>query len=207
MRKVQRKLLLIPVGLLTALTAAALAVFVRGSWSDTERRVPAEPGAEPVCYVYQNAAAEKEVRCAIRLAAPMDEVWAVITDYEHFGDICSCVHAARIAHEPDGNCRLEARANALPPGQMPFAVEMRHEQLLHQYVSSWDEPTGELLVNRGQWVLTPLTPHETLLEVSLEIQVRHVPTFILRNLSFGRLREVALAVERRLRDGPSGKTW
>jgi uncharacterized membrane protein len=199
--------LFIPAGLLAVVAAATLAALVRGSWSDAERRVPAEPGGEPVCYVHQNSDVEKEVRCAVRLAAPMDEVWAVITDYEHFGDICSCVHAARIEHEPNGICRLEARANSLPPGQMPFEVEMRHKQLLHQYQSSWDQPSGELLVNRGQWVLTPLSPRETLLEVSLEIQVRHVPTFILRNLSFGRLRAVAMAVERRLRDGPSGKTW
>jgi len=199
--------LLIPIGLLAVLTAATLSAFVRGTRAETERRVPADIADEPVCYVYQNAAAEKEVRCAIRLAVPMDEVWAAITDYEHFGDICSCIHADQITHEPDGSCRLKARANSVPPGQLPFAVEMRHEQMLDQYVSSWDQPSGEVLVNRGQWMLTPVAPRETLLEVSLEIQVRHVPTFILRNLSLGRLRGVALSVQRRLRDGPSGKKW
>ncbi len=90
---------------------------------------------------------------------------------------------------------------------MPFTVEMRHEQMLQQYVSSWDQPSGELLVNRGQWILTPVGMRETMIEVSLEIHVRRVPTFILRNISLGRLREVALALDRRLRDGPSGKKW
>ena len=56
-------------------------------------------------------------------------------------------------------------------------------------------------------MLTPLGPRETLLEVSLEVQVRRVPTFVLRNLSLGRLREVGLAVARRMREGPSGKPW
>jgi hypothetical protein len=189
------------------MAALTLVLFVRGTWADTERRIPTGIDDAPVCYVRQDASGEKEVCCAVRVAAPMDEVWEAITDYEHFGDICTCVHADRIAHEPDGRCRLEARANSISPGQIPFAVEMRHEQMLDQYVSSWDQSSGEVLVNRGRWVLTPLGPRETLLEVSMEVQVRRVPTFVVRNLSLGRLREVGLALARRMREGPSGKPW
>lgn len=207
MRQPRRRWLILPIGLLLLMAALTLVLFVRGTWADTERRIPAGIDEGPVCYVHQDASGEKEVCCALRVAAPMDEVWEAITDYEHFGDICTCVHADRIAHEPDGRCRLEARANSISPGQIPFAVEMQHEQMLDQYVSSWDQPSGEVHVNRGRWVLTPLGPRETLLEVSLEVQVRHVPTFVLRNLSLGRLREVGLAVARRMREGPSGKPW
>jgi hypothetical protein len=207
LRRYRRKLLFILTALLTVMAAVTLGAFVRGTWADGERRVPLSIAEGPVCYLYRDSTGEKEVRCAIRLPVPMDEVWSAITDYEHFGDICSCIHAEQITHEPDGLCRLEARANSLPPGQMPFAVEMRHEQKLNQYVSSWDQSSGELLVNRGQWILTPVGPRETLLEVSLEIQIRRVPTFLLRNMSMSRLRDAALAVDRRLRDGPSGKTW
>ena len=207
MRRPRRKLLFLLIALSTVMALVTLGAYVRGTWADTQQRVPANLGEGPVCYIYQDSSGEKEVRCAIRLSVPMDEVWSAITDYEHFGDICSCIHAEKIIHEPDGLCRLEARANAIPPGQMPFAVEMRHEQKLEQYVSSWDQPSDEILVNRGQWILTPLGPRETLLEVSLEIQIRRIPTFILRNISRSRLRDAALAVDRRLRDGPSGKTW
>ncbi|HWG47525.1 MAG TPA: hypothetical protein VN688_32480 [Gemmataceae bacterium] len=206
MRRPRRKLLLTLSVLLTVMAVVTLALFARGTWA-SERRVPAGIAEGPVCYVHQDSTGEKEVRCAIRLPVPMDEVWAALTDYEHFGDICSCIHAEQTTHEPDGLCRLKARANSLPPGQMPFAVEMRHEQKLDQYISSWDQSSGALLVNRGQWILTPMGPRETLLEVSLEIQIRRIPTFILRNISMGRLRDAALAVDRRLRDGPSGKTW
>jgi hypothetical protein len=48
---------------------------------------------------------------------------------------------------------------------------------------------------------------ETLLAISLEVQVRGVPTFLLRNLSRHRLCEVLRAVERRLREGPAGRPW
>lgn len=207
MPRPRRRWLLLPIGLLLVMASATLGLFVRGTWADTHRRIPAGIEEEPICYVRQLAGEDKEVCCALRLAAPMDEVWTTITDYEHFGDICACVHADRIAHEPDGRCRLEARAKSVPPGQLPFTVEMRQEQMLNQYTSSWDQSSGEVLVNRGRWVLTPLGPRETLLEVSLEVQVRRVPTFILRNLSLGRLREVGLAVARRLREGSTGKPW
>jgi hypothetical protein len=207
LRRVRRKWLLLPAGLLLLMLILTLGAFVRGTWADTERRIPATLADGPVCHVYQGEDGAKEVRCAIRLASSMDEVWEAITDYVHFGDICSCIHADRIAHEPDGSCQLEARVLTLSPGWMPFAVQMRNEQKLHQYTSSWDQPSGSVTVNRGRWTLTELGPRETLLEVSLEIQVQRIPTFILRNLSLGRLREVALNVQRRMRDGPSGKPW
>ena len=207
MRRLGRRWLCLPIGLLLLMATGTLMLWVRGAWADTQRRIPGAIEDGPVCYVHEDAHGEKEVRCAVRLAAPLDEVWQTITDYEHFGDICSCVHADRIAHDPDGRCRIEARANSVSPGQMPFTVEIHNEQLLDQYTSSWDQPSGNVLVNRGRWVLTPLGPHETLLEVSLEVQVRRVPTFILRNLSLGRLREVGLAVARRLHDKSEGKPW
>jgi hypothetical protein len=207
LRRLRRSRLMLPIGLLLVMAVVTLALFVRGTWADTERRIPAGIEDGPLCYVHQDARGDKEVCCAIRLSAPMDEVWEAITDYEHFGDICSCVHADRVAYEPDGSCRLEARANSVSPGQMPFAVQMRHDQMLDQYSSCWDQPSGDVLVNRGRWTLTPLGPRETLVEVSLEVQVRRVPTFILRNLSLDRLREVGLAVARRMREGPAGKSW
>jgi hypothetical protein len=43
--------------------------------------------------------------------------------------------------------------------------------------------------------------------LSLEVQVRGIPTFILRNLSLHRLHQVVLAVEHRLGTGPTGKKW
>lgn len=169
MRPLYRGRTLLPLGLL-GVAAALIAFVVRGTWAEP-RRAPSALGEGPICYVRQDAPGEKEVCCALRLAAPLDEVWEAITDYEHFGDICECVHAERIEHEPDGRCRLSARANTVLAGQLPFAVEMHNEQSLEQYIASWDQPSGETQVNRGRWVLTPLGPRETLLEISMEIQI------------------------------------
>ena len=197
--------------LLPAVPAALLvgalgAAFVRGAWPE-EGRDPAGVADGPVCAVCRTPGGGKEVRCALRLPYTMDRVWEVVTDYDHYGDVCDCIRADAVRHEPDGRCRLAARARSLLAGEVPFAVELLPEQNLDEYVISWDRPDGRVLVNRGRWRLRPVGRAETLVALSLEVQVRGVPTFVLRNLSLHRLREVVRALERRLRDGPSGKTW
>jgi hypothetical protein len=194
-------------GLLLGLALAVLAAaFVRGTLAQTPR-VPAAVEEGLVCQVVETPEEGRHVRCTKLLAFPLEAVWAAVTDYDNFGDICSCLQAGIIDHEPDGRCRLEARARSGLGGSVPFEVELRHEQGLFEYVSSWDEASGDVLVNRGRWVLTPQGPTHTLVSLRLEVQVRHVPTFILRNLSLHRLTEVVRAVERRLQTGSPGKPW
>jgi hypothetical protein len=201
----RRRRLLVAGALASSFLAVALAALARGTRAEDAQ--PDPEGALPVCTVCRAPGGGKEVRCAARLPYALDRVWEAVTDYDHYGDICECINADEVRHEPDGLCRIDARARSLLSGEVPFAVEMRHEQNLDEYVASWDEPSGWVEVNRGRWRLRPAGPSETLVSLSLEVQVRGVPTFVLRNLSLHRLREVVLALERRLRDGPSGKTW
>jgi hypothetical protein len=207
MRGTRRRWCLLLSAVPAALAIGALGVaLVRGTWAEAPRD-PSTAAARPVCQVCAAPGGGKEVRCAARLPYPLEQVWETVTDYDHYGDICECLHADDIRHEPDGRCRVAARARSLLGGEVPFAVELRHEQNLDEYVVSWDRPDGRVVVNRGRWQLRPAGRSETLVSLSLEVQVSGVPTFLLRNLSRGRLREVVLAVERRLRNGPSGKTW
>ncbi len=207
MRGSRRHLSLLLSALPAALVGGALALaLVRGTWAEAPRDPP-NAGDGPVCQLCPAPGGGKEVRCAARLPYPLEQVWEAVTDYDHYGDICECLHADDVRHEPDGRCRVAARARSPLGGEVPFAVELRREQNLDEYVVSWDQPYGRVVVNRGRWQLRPAGTSETLVSLSLEVQVRGVPTFVLRNLSRGRLRDVVLAVERRLRDGPSGKTW
>ncbi len=206
-RRRRRRLLLIPGTLLGLVLLLVLAAFVRGTWADEAPRDPATVAEGPLTQVVRGPDGGKEVRCAVRLPFAVEEVWAAVTDYDNFGDICECIQAQMIHHEPDGTCRLEARARSGLPGTVPFAVDLRHERTLDRYLSSWDEAGGRVQVNRGRWELTPAGPRETLVALSLELEVEGVPTFVLRNLSLGRLREVVLGLERRLRTGSQGKPW
>jgi hypothetical protein len=206
-RRRLRRLLLVPGALVGLLGLLTLGAFVRGTWADSQPRVPATVEEGPVCQVYDSPEDGRQVRCALLLPYTLEEVWQVVTDYDNYGDICSCIRADQIVHEPDGRCLLEAKADSGLASRVPFAVELRHDQELFRRVVSWDQPDGNVLVNRGKWVLTPDGPGRTLLVLSLEVQVRGVPTFVLRNQSLHRLREVVLGVERRLRTGGTGKKW
>jgi hypothetical protein len=203
----RRRLLLISGTLLGLVLLFVLAALVRGTWAEEAPRDPATVAEGPLAQVVGGPGGGKEVRCALRLPFAIEAVWAAVTDYDNFGDICECIQAQKIHHEPDGTCRLEARARSGLPETVPFAVDLRHERTLGRYVSSWDEAGGRVQVNRGRWELTPIGPQETLVALSLEVEVEGVPTFVLRNLSLSRVREVVLGLERRLRTGLQGKPW
>jgi ribosome-associated toxin RatA of RatAB toxin-antitoxin module len=184
-----------------------LAAFVRGSWADSAPLMPASVQSGPVCHLYEMPREGKQVRCAMLLPYSLDQVWAAVTDYDNYGDICPYVHAAEVTHDPNGTCHIDGAAESSLSGDIHFAADVRHEQLLDRYSTTWDQPSGNVLVNRGHWILTPKGRSETLLELTLEVQMRNIPTFILRNISMHRLPEVVRAVEHRLRTKAAGKKW
>ena len=198
--------LVIPAVVLALVVAVALGVFVRGTNAETTPYEPVSVSEGPIARVVQMTDGTKTVCAAIRLPFALEEVWEVITDYDHYGDICSFLRATDLTRGPDG-CKVVGRAKTPLPGDMPFTLELKHEQELFEYRSTWDDTSGDVLVNRGGWVARPIGDRETLLLIRLEVQVRGVPTFILRNLSRYRLCEVLRAVQHRLTDGPSGKSW
>jgi hypothetical protein len=205
-RAVIRGLLLVPGGLLALLVAVLVAAAVRGTWSDDGPRDPTT-ATSPVVQVLRTPEGGRLVRCARRLAFPLDEVWSVVTDYENLGDVCTCVLGDHIDHDPAGTCRLEARARSGLPGYVPFTVQMQHDRGLDCYAAWWDESGARVKVNRGRWELTPAGRHETVVALSLEVEVRGLPTFLLRNLSLRRLPDVLVGLERRLQHGGPGQKW
>jgi hypothetical protein len=201
-----RRRLLLPALLVLLIAALALGLFVRGTHALAAPREPASTSEGPVASVVRLPDGSRDVCAAIRLAYPMDEVWEVITDYDHYGDVCELIHDARMERGPDGGT-IAGLARTPLPRDVPFTIELKHEQELFEYRSTWDQASGDVLVNRGGWIARPVGPRETLLLIRQELQMRSVPTFLLRNLSRYRLCEVLRAVKRRLEQGPQGKPW
>jgi hypothetical protein len=188
-----------------ALLAGVLAV--RGTWADERPRLPERVEEGAVCHVCESPGQGKHVRCAMLMPFALEEVWAAITDYEHLGDVCPCLEFREVQREPDGTCRVRAAASSGLPETVPFALEVRHEQNLFQYVSTWDQPSGDVTVNRGGWTLTARGPSLTLVELAVEVQMNHVPTFVLRNINLRRVAETVRGVEQRLRTGAPPEKW
>src|SRR6266851_4931562 len=85
--------------------------FVRGTVAHAPS-VPTSIDDGPVCQVVETREEGRHVRCSILLPFSLEEIWGAITDYENFGDICSCIQAAALVHEPDGRCRIDAQAQS-----------------------------------------------------------------------------------------------
>jgi hypothetical protein len=204
----------VPLGLAAVLVIAGLGVVVRGTWAARVAVDPVSVAEGPVCQLVEDGDRGIVARCAVRLPHPPDEVWAAITDYENYGDICPYVHAGQIDYDPAGPTRIDACAASGLGWSVPFTAQMRFEQNLDEYASSWDEPPqGDVLVNRGRWIVLPVGARETLLSLHMEVQVRGVPDFLMRQLSLHRVEAVVRGVERRLTEprpqgsGEPGKKW
>ena len=75
------------------------------------------------------------------------------------------------------------------------------EPVLNGEEASWAARTG----GRGGWTLTAKGPSLTLVELAVEVQMNHVPTFVLRNINLRRVAETVRGVDQRLRTGSSEK--
>src|SRR5258707_1053358 len=119
-------LLVPPFGLVGLALLAALVFFVHGTRPDDTPGGPTRCEEPPITQLLRGADGSLGAGCAVLLPHPLEEVWLAITDYEHYGDICSHVQASRIQYDPAGPTRIEA---ATPTGLgrcIPFAVTMRY---------------------------------------------------------------------------------
>ncbi len=195
-----RKRVVIP-SLIGVLLLIALAVaVVRGTWADRETRNPSSSAEGPLTQLYQTPDGHKQARCALVIDRPIERVWAVVTDYDHFAAIFPMVASASAERAPDGRYRLTGVATS-PLGSWEFTAHVRHDELPIQKVASWDEPSGRLTVNRGSWTLTLLGADRTLLVYALEVEVPPYPAFVVRNVLLSRVDGAVRAVARRATGG------
>jgi uncharacterized protein YndB with AHSA1/START domain len=177
-----------------------LAAYIRGTWADTAPRNPTSPADGVVCQLLQTPDGAKQVRCAAVLDAAPESVWRVVTDYEHFPEVFPTIATATARPLGDGRNHLTFGLST-PIGQLPVEAEIRHEETPDRFVASWDQPSGQVVVNRGSWVVTPAGSGRTLLVYTLDVKVRPYPDFVVRNVLLSRQPSIVDAVRRRVTGG------
>jgi hypothetical protein len=189
----------VPAVLLTLLVLLLAWGALRGTWADTVPRNPASSAEGVVAQLYQTADGRKQVRLAAMLDYPLEDVWAVVTDYEHFAEIFPFVQSAQATPSPDGRFHDVKGVVSTWVGEWPFEARVRHDEYLNDCVALWDQPSGDLTVNRGSWTVLRYGAGKTLLIYTLELEVRPYPTVVVRNALLSGLKPVVGAVEKRLR--------
>jgi ribosome-associated toxin RatA of RatAB toxin-antitoxin module len=189
--------LLVPAALLALVLAVVAVAYARGTWADTAPRDPASPSDGPVSQVLQTPDGGKQVRSAILLPYPREQVWQVVTDYAHYGDFLPYLTDLEVT-PAEGGCHMKGQAKSALPGWWPFAIDIHEEQTPQRWSAGWDQAGDPVRVNKGGWELTPAGEGQTKLVLHLETEVRGTPTFLIRNAYLHRLKEVLRAVERRV---------
>jgi hypothetical protein len=193
-RRHLRKRLLIPLALAVVLAVVLVAAVVRGTWADTTPKNPATAADGIVTQLYQAPDGHKQVRCAVILDYPAEEVWATVTDYDHYAAIFPTLESVRAEPAADGGHHLTGTARSVL-GNWPFDVVFRNdEDAGKKYVASWDGGSGAVRVLRGSWTVTPAGPGQTLLVFTSEAEVAGYPNWAVRNVLLSRQPRVVAAV-------------
>jgi uncharacterized protein YndB with AHSA1/START domain len=188
-----RKRILVPAAFLGLALLVLGALWVRGTVASTSERNPASPSDGVLTQLFLAADGRKVVRCAALLDHPPARVWKAVTDYADFERIFPTVSAVTTGVEADGRHRFACQVSSIL-GTWPVDIRIRHEEAVGKLVASWDEPTGDVAVNRGNWTLVPAPADRTLVVYTLDVEVRPFPAFLVRAVLLSRQKTVLEAL-------------
>jgi uncharacterized membrane protein len=196
-----RKRIVLPAVAIAVLILLFGGIWLRGTVASAEEKNPASSTEGVLTQLYLARDGRKVVRCAVVLDRPMEEVWKAVSDYDNFERIFPTIEEVRTNVEPDGRHRLQCNVTSIL-GTWPIDVRIRHESSPERRTASWDEPTGNVIVNRGSWTLSPADQGKTLVIYTLDVEVRPFPDALVRAVLLSRQKTVVEALARHL-DKPS----
>lgn len=191
--KLLRKRVLVPAALFLSAALLAFILVLRGSWASPEKEVPG-PG-RPVTQIWLQPDGRKVVLGGLVVERPLDRVWSVVSGYADFPKVFPTIVKAESNVEPDGRHRLRADVEASWLGVWPVDILIRHDEKGDVRAASWDQPTGDILRNRGSWVLTKLDEGRTRVEYLLDVEIRRTPDWFVRAILRGRQKGILRALD------------
>lgn len=180
------------------LCALSLTLVVRGTLVSGEVVTPASSKDGASKQLLAGPEGKKRVRYARVLDHAPDAVWGAITAYADYPEIFGRVSQATSA-SVGSETRVNMTVTSGVYGDWPFEIFLKEETAPGKRVLSWDQPSESLTVNRGSWTVTPVAPSSTLVVYEVEIEVRRVPLFFVRNVLLTRVREPVRSVDRWLK--------
>jgi carbon monoxide dehydrogenase subunit G len=192
-----KKRLVIPAAFLGLALIVFGAVWVRGTAASDVEKNPASSADGVLTQLFLAPDGRKVVRCAALLDHPLPRVWSAVTDYARFETIFPTVRGVQSSVEPDGRHLFRCEVTSIL-GTWPVEVRIRHQEEPGKHVASWDEPSGDITVNRGNWTLLPASADRTLVVYTLDVEVRGFPAFLIRAVLLSRQKTVVEALRSHL---------
>ncbi len=192
-----KRRLWIPGLLFLGMTSALVWAIIHGNWS------PALPeptrSSEGVRCGYESLPdGGKAVKCAFVVDKPMRSVKGMITDYNRFDKLFPYLRSAKGIPQGGDQIRFVGTAHYTSYDSFDFEVLITHHEGLSDFTASWDSPSKYLAKNKGNWNLHYLDSQHTLVTYTLELQVKGIPSFIIRNLLIDQVPQVAEAAKKNI---------
>ena len=189
----------IPLVLLAIFLLVAVGFFIRGTWADTQERDPSSIADSPVVQLLRKPNGNVVVRGAIRIDARPTEVWSVVTGYDQHSKFLPYISKVEATPRNDGRIKVAGVAHSRIWGDWPFDALTLHDASPADglFTASWSEDNvDDFEVNRGAWGVKPIDRNQSqsLLTLTLQIELKKYPNFIVRNVLMDRLPSVLTAM-------------
>lgn len=191
-----RKRIWIPSVLLALLVFGGTWLWWRGTSADTVERNPASAADGAITQLLTQGG-RTFVRCAIIVPAQPEAVWKVVTDYDSHPEFIRYIAELSSQKLDDGRVRLTGVAHSRLWGDFPFESDVTHAEKPAQgeYAASWhEEGKSGFLVDRGAWTVKRLDADQSLLIITLQMELQGYPNFLVRNILMDRVGAIVQSV-------------
>ena len=194
-----RKRIYIPLLLFILLIAAGVFFCLRGTQADVVEKNPSTREDGTVTQLFEKTNGNVVIRCGIVVDAPPKDVWAVVTDYNSQGDFVPYVSQVAGTKLKDGRYKIDGIAHSRLWGDWPYESTVTNTEKPNEgeYHSTWNEVDHDVFkVSRGSWNVKPTdqAKTQTLLVLTLQIELKDYPNFIVRNIIMDRLHTIVKAM-------------
>lgn len=199
-RRRLRKRIFIPLIVLALVIAIFLWSYVRGTWADSEARHPRTAAEGTIVQLYRTPEGDVQVRCAMVIDAPANEVWDVIRDYANHPRFFPYVSTMEVVRQEGDRVFLTGTVQSRLWGDWSFAMHVDHKEKAgdakgdKEYTATWNDPSPSMPVNRGSWTVTAAGRNRTIVVYALEVEAAGYPNFFVRHLLLNRLARVVSAL-------------
>lgn len=185
--------------ILLAVGALFVWFYLRGTLATAKPVDPRDPREGVVSQLALDAQGAREVRTSVVIPVPVSTAWRLLSDYAEWERLFKTVRLKREAEPLEGNRKHVVSDIMTPLGTLQLDFIVTHEELAEGgYRASWDAPTRELVVNKGEIVIRPVAEGATLFVYSVQKRYRSYPEFLINNMLLNHQTDVVETLRRRM---------